>query len=192
MGNRPSYLIGLSGPPHSGKDTLGAILAGMLRKHNIPVELHALSLPMRLSVYGLLGLPYTVEHYDAHKDDRIEVPGKPLWTSIRQEMIALSETHVKPRLGHGWWGQALLNRRENMDAVVIVTDMGFRAEHDVFEAAFGEMNCAWPHIHRTGCDFSNDSRNYVGKGFPVFNNQDPDSAAASIYANLRFRYGWAI
>lgn len=53
---KTTYLVGLSGPPRSGKDTLGNLVAGMLREKGVEVEVHALSLPMRLAVYGMLGL----------------------------------------------------------------------------------------------------------------------------------------
>lgn len=106
---KTTYLIGLSGPPRSGKDTLGNLVAGILREKDVPVEVHALSLPMRLAVYGMLGLEYSVEHYEANKDTPFTT-GSGGVTTIRQEMISLSEDHVKPRLGNDWWGYALLNR----------------------------------------------------------------------------------
>lgn len=177
-------LVGFSGPPRSGKDTLGNLLADMIRDDNqfARVEVHALSLPMRLAVYGMLGLTYTVEHYEANKDYEFDVPGEMRFTTIRQEMIALSEKHVKPRLGHGWWGRALLNRVTPGTEIIIVTDMGFDAEHDVF---MGEADCEWIHLERKGCDFSKDSRNYVGKPtLKVENNGDPELSAFHIHAAL--------
>lgn len=181
-------LIGFSGPPRSGKDTLGNLLANILRDDNLflNIEVHALSLPMRLAVYGMLGLEYSVEHYEANKDYEFDVPGEMRFTTIRQEMIALSEKHVKPRLGHGWWGRALLNRVTPGTNVVIVTDMGFEAEQLVFEA---ECECEWIHLYRNGCDFSKDSRSYVGKpSVTVGNNADPDVCANTIFYALNARW----
>lgn len=182
-------LIGLSGPPRSGKDSIGYALADILReKTSSQVEVHALSQPMRLAVYGYLGLSYSEDHYEANKDKMIVLddPGKV--TSIRHEMISLSEHHVKPRLGHGWWGRALLNRVTIPEGVIIVTDMGFDAERAVFEET---MPCAWVHVHREGKTFEGDSRKYVGKGTKLYNDTTVEDAAARLYGRLVNQLGWA-
>lgn len=107
-------------------------------------------------------------------------------------MISLSEHHVKPRLGHGWWGRALLNRTRLGTGVIVVTDMGFPAEHDVFAETFGLSHCAWIHLHREGCDFSSDSRGYVGKGCHIYNDGDPTTEARRIYGRLVNQYHWSL
>lgn len=189
---KTTYLVGLSGPPRSGKDTLGNLLADVLREKGIGVEVHALSLPMRLAVYGMLGLDYSPEHYEANKDTPFAVADGSRTTTIRHEMIALSEHHVKPRLGHGWWAKALLNRTVLQTGIIIVTDMGFPAEHDVFRDTFGPSHCAWIHVHREGHDFSQDSRSYVGKGCRVYNDGDPMVEARRIYGRLVNQYHWSL
>lgn len=189
---RHTHLVGLSGPPRSGKDTLGNLLATILRDHGVPVEVHALSIPMRLAVYGMLGGEYTLEHYEANKDALFTTESG-RHTTIRQEMIALSEHHVKPRLGNGWWSRALLNRTTlEYGGVIIVTDMGFAAEHDVFAATFGGDRCAWFHLTRPGTDFSQDSRNYVGEGSLIHNSGDPETEARRIYGRLVNQHGWSL
>lgn len=184
---RATYLVGLSGPPRSGKDTLGGLLAGVLRERGVEVEVHALSLPMRLAIYGALGYEYSVEHYEANKDRVIAND-----TTIRKEMISLSEDHIKPRLGHGWWANAMLNRTRLPAGVIIVTDMGFVAEHDVFAKQFGPSHCAWIHVHRDGHDFSGDSRSYIGKGCHIHNDGDPMTEARRIYGRLVNQYHWSL
>lgn len=186
------YLIGLSGPPRSGKDTLGNLVAGILREKGVPVEVHALSLPMRLSVYGMLGWNYSEEHYEKNKDREFTILRDGRVTTLRKEMISLSEDHVKPRLGHGWWGAALLNRKTIDTGVIVVTDMGFDSEHDVFVESIGKAHCAWIHVHREGHDFSNDSRNYVGKGCHIHNDDDPMTEARRIYGRLVNQYHWSL
>jgi hypothetical protein len=189
---KTTYLVGFSGPPRSGKDTLGGLVADILREKGITVEVHALSLPMRLAVYGLLGLEYSVEHYEKEKDREFATQDGRR-TTIRKEMISLSEDHVKPRLGHGWWAYALLNRTRLRNGVIIVTDMGFDAEHDVFSnEIFGSAHCAWIHLHREGTDFSNDSRSYVGKGCHIHNDDDPMTEARRIYGRLVNQYHWSL
>lgn len=184
-------LVGFSGPPRSGKDTLGNMLADILREQGITVEVHALSLPMRLAVYAYLGWEYSDEHYEANKDRRFAtIHGRQ--TTVREEMIALSESHIKPRLGHGWWGNALFNRTKLADGVIIVTDMGFRAEYDVFNELLGAPQCAWVQVHREGHDFSGDSRKYVGTGCPIYNDGDPMTEARRIYGRLLNQYHWVL
>lgn len=182
-------LIGLSGPPRSGKDSIGYALADILReKTSSPVEVHALSQPMRLAVYGYLGLFYSDEHYEANKDRPIQLSsGKT--TTIRHEMISLSEHHVKPRLGHGWWGRALLNRVQITEGIIIVTDMGFHAEHDVFTET---LDCAWVHVHREGKTFEGDSRKYIGRGTQLYNDTTIDEAAHRLYGRLVNQLGWVL
>ena len=190
---KTTYLVGLSGPPRSGKDTLGNLLAGILRDRGVTVEVHALSLPMRLAVYGALGLEYSVEHYEREKDRPFATGTGGNSTTIRKEMISLSEDHIKPRLGHGWWAYAMLNRTKLGNGVIIVTDMGFDAEHDVFSnEIFGSSHCAWIHLHREGCDFSQDSRGYVGKGCHIHNDDDPMTEARRIYGRLVNQYHWSL
>lgn len=185
------YLVGLSGPPRSGKDTLGGLLARILRNKDVPVEVHALSLPMRLAVYGMLGLDYNLGHYEANKDSTLETEDGGL-TTIRQEMISLSEKHVKPRLGKGWWGQALLNRVRLSKGVVIVNDMGFPEEEDVFVDTFGPERCTQFHIYREGHTFEGDSRSYVGEGSPIYNNAWPETEARRMYGRLVNQRGWKL
>lgn len=183
-----TYLVGLSGPPRSGKDTL----AGLVRRHfvnsKVRTQVHSLSLPMRLAVYGLLGLEYSPEHYEANKDYEFDVPGPlPGYTTIRKEMISLSEDHVKPRLGHGWWGNALLNRVTPGTQLILVPDMGFDAEREVFQNTVSD--CLWVHLQRDGTDFSKDSRSYVGSGPTVRNNRSPEVAADRIIGHIEAK-GW--
>lgn len=192
MDKAATYLVGLSGPPRSGKDTLGNLLAALIRDRGIPVEVHALSMPMRLAVYGMLGGEYSPAHYEAHKDKPFPTENGRT-TTIRQEMIDLSEHHVKPRLGHGWWAWAMLNRTKlAFGGVIIVTDMGFPAEHDVFVEELGASNCAWFHIHRTGHDFSKDSRGYVGAGSRVYNDGTPATEATRMLGRLLNQHGWRL
>lgn len=182
-----TYLVGLSGPPRSGKDTL----AGLVRRHfvnsKVRTQVHSLSLPMRLAVYAYLGLEYSPEHYEANKDYEFDVPGERRFTTIRNEMISLSEHFVKPRLGHGWWGRALLNRVTPGTQLILVPDMGFRAEHEVFTETL--TDCLWIHLQRDGTDFSKDSRSYVGSGPTVRNNRSPEVAADRIIGHIEAK-GW--
>lgn len=187
-----TYLIGFSGPPRSGKDTLAKQLAAIIEDtHGIQPQLLACSTPMREVVYAMLGRPYDELHYDLHKDDPQDMFSG---ASIRQEMIRLSEEHVKPRFGDQFWGRSLLNRMwEPVPDVVIVTDCGFDAEVGLFTTTFGFDNVVYPQIVRPGTDFSNDSRSYVGtpdRITSIINDEDIETAARRLYGRLTNIFGW--
>lgn len=185
-------LIGFSGPPRSGKDTIAKELALILSDKGVTVQLLACSTPMREVVYALLGQTYSVEHYDLHKDDP-----QPMFDgrSIRQEMIALSEDHIKPRFGKKFWGKSLLERMwDPAPDVLIITDCGFDAETELFTETFGFDNVVYPQIVRPGHTFDGDSRSYVGtpeRITSVINDDDVDTAARRIYGRLTNIFGWS-
>lgn len=183
-------IIGFSGPPRSGKDTLATGLTHILRGRGLRAEMSSLSLPMRKTVFAMLGLDYSPQYYETHKDTSIALPdGRE--TTIRAEMIALSENHVKPRLGHDCWAAALDRRIKPLD-VLLIPDMGFDAEHYYFMSRYGPQNCFWVHVYRDGTDFSNDSRSYVGNGSVIYNNGDPDTEAQRIFGRLVNQKGWTL
>lgn len=191
------YLLGLSGPPHCGKDTIGAALADLFGERlglDGKVQLIALSQPMRHAVYAMAGMTYDSQHYEEFKDQPLALfNGK----TIRHEMIELSERHVKPRLGQGFWGVAGMNRILIGTKVVIVTDMGFDAERKVFEENFGVENCVWCQIERPGTDWSKDSRGYVGDPSvshvtQLHNGATIEEAATRLYSRLLNNFGWKL
>lgn len=195
----PTYLIGLSGPPRSGKDSVGVALAKLIgERHAVTVCHRSLSMPMRKTVYAMMGREYSLQHYETSKDIPLpELGGK----TIRQAMIALSEDHVKPTYGIQFWGQSLLNTLpiETGVRVVVVTDMGFDAEVGVFEEAFGIKNCVWPQITRPGCSFDGDSRSYVGRAeqaTTIINEGETldqvTTAAGRIYGRLMNQFAWEL
>ena len=185
-------LIGFSGPPRSGKDSIAHQLAAIIEdKHGIQPQLLACSTPMREVVYAMLGRPYDSSHYELHKDDPQEAfQGK----SIRQAMIALSEEHVKPSYGHDFWGHSLLARRwEPLPQVLIVTDVGFVSEVEVFTETFGLDNVVYPQIIRAGTSFERDSRSYVGTAdriTSIINDDDISTAAHRLYGRLVNQFEW--
>jgi hypothetical protein len=190
--SRPTRLIGMSGPPRSGKNTIAAMLAIILEeKHQLKVQMLALSTPMREVVYALLGRPYSEIDYELHKDEAQDVLGG---KSIRQAMIQLSEEWVKPAYGKGFWATSMLERMWTPPPeVLIVTDMGFDAEVDVFGERFGLENVVYPQITRVGCNFDNDSRDFVGSSgriTSIVNDDDVDTAARRIYGRLVNQFHW--
>lgn len=189
---KPTLLIGMSGPPRSGKDTIGNILAAIIEdKHHIQPQVLALSTPMRAVVYCMLGIEYSEAHYERCKDHPQEDFGG---KSIRQAMIAFTEEHVKPTYGVGFWARSLIARMwEPQPRVVIVTDMGFMEEVDIFSARFGVENTFYPQVTRPGTSFDGDSRTYVsapGRFTAIINDEDVDTAAYRTYGRLVNQFGW--
>lgn len=187
-----TYFLGFSGPPRSGKDSIARHLAAMIEdRHGVQPQLLACSTPMREVVYAMLGTEYSETHYEKHKDIPQETLGG---KSIRQAMIALSEEHVKPTYGHAFWGKSLLGRRwDPAPKVLFVTDCGFPSEGDVFETEFGRDQCVWAQIIRKDCDFSNDSRHYVGKpgrSTAIINDGSVEDAAEKLYNRLLHQFEW--
>lgn len=190
--DKPTLLIGMSGPPRSGKDTIGSALASVIEdEHGIQPQLLALSTPMREVVYAMLGIEYSATHYERCKDiPQDDLNGR----SIRQAMIAFTEEHVKPSYGQGFWAKSLLGRMwEPQPHVLIVTDMGFPEEVEVFSARFGVENTFYPQITRTGCSFEGDSRSYVGvpeRRTTIINDGEIMTSARRIYGRLVNQFKW--
>lgn len=189
---KPTLMIGMSGPPRSGKDTIGQALAALIEdRHRIQPQLLALSTPMREVVYAMLGIEYSVAHYERWKDVPQDAFGG---RSIRQAMIAFTEEHVKPSYGKGFWAKSLLGRMwEPAPRVLIITDMGFDEEVEVLTERFGLDNTAYPQITRVGCTFDGDSRSFVGapdRRTTIINDSDVPAAAEAVYRRLVDVFGW--
>lgn len=187
------YIIGMNGPPRSGKDSIGKRLGQMLteRREIVPLIL-ALSQPIRESVYALLGVQYAEEHYEANKDlPQALFGGK----SIRQVMIDLSEKFVKPLYGQDFWSRrADVSIHQWEDTVTIITDFGFPPEREFFAGEYG-LNCnLLVRLHRDGFDFRSDSRDYLlshANVIDVDNDGTIDDAAEKIYEML-IALGWQL
>lgn len=184
--------VGFSGPPRSGKDSIAVMFAAVVKETlGFQPQILSLSTPMREVVYALLGVPYSVTHYELHKDDPQEAFGG---ASIRQEMISLSEDHVKPRHGGGFWARSLMGRIwDPAPQMLIVTDCGFDSEVQEFGTHFGAEHCLFPQIVRPGTDFSIDSRGYVGlpdRITSIVNDEDIETAARRLFGRMLNQFGW--
>lgn len=173
-----TYVVVFNGPPHSGKDTLANCLHQRLRKAGISSRRKALSLPMRLVVYELLGISdrYNEEHYAANKDE-VQWTGK----TIRQMMIKLSEEWVKPAYGKQFWTDRAFQAKDSAQ-VLIFSDGGFREEIDRMLDLVGEENLLLVQIERLGTDWSKDSRGYLTAPnmFRLWNRRTPEYAVAIV------------
>ena len=189
------YLIGMSGPPRAGKDTIGLALAEVIRKKNptLDVATAALSLPLRMAVYAVGGMVYTREHYEAQKDVPQGVFGG---ATIREAIISLAEDHLRPKYGVGFFARSMVSMfasRAFMPNIIIVTDVGFSEEVDEFRAAYGADNVVYPQIIRQGCTFEGDSRSFVGdplRRTTIINEGSIDDVALRLYSRLTNQFHW--
>jgi hypothetical protein len=94
----------------------------------------------------------------------------------RQYQISMSEDWYKPRFGQDIFGRLLVDRIRRQSAYYyVVSDSGFTYEAQPLIDAFGVDLVSVYHIHRDGCSFDGDSRNWIDsyslgvKHFPIDN-----------------------
>ncbi|CAH9014639.1 putative ATP-binding protein [Vibrio phage 495E54-1] len=80
--------------------------------------------------------------------------------SKREWLIHVSENVVKPSFGKDAFGKMFVNSLPK-EGVVAVSDGGFPEEIKPVIGHIGTENITIVRIQREGCDFSNDSRNYL-------------------------------
>lgn len=173
-----TYVIGISGPPRSGKDTLANVLT---TGFSLAAQRMSLSTPMRHAIYAMLGKDYTETDYETRKDMVQEQLGG---QTIRQAMIALSEEHVKPRYGEDFWARSTISavmQLHDRPQLLVIPDMGFDEEVEALEDAFGADNCMWPHLSRPNHSFRGDSRGYVGRPERVVPLHNPGVDGAAFF-----------
>lgn len=187
------YVIGISGPPRSGKDTLAKHLQTMLEdRFVIPTLVHSLSKPMRRMAFHVIGRIYSVPEYERLKDQPLdELEGG----TIRELMIGLSEQFMKPRYGKAVWAKLLLNRLPaKFPGIIIVPDFGFPSESEHFMRVFGEDNVLAIQLTRAGFDWGNDSRSYVSATYNLGleNSGDFESMCKRIIDRAVNHLGWKL
>lgn len=162
-------LILLNGPPRCGKDTAGAILERRIGGDGSVVWVEKVSRILKERTHALYGqvdrtgAPLPHDYFEDQKDTPLP---EFLGLTPRQAYIAVSEKYLKPLHGEDALGKMLaddLAKTLNDPAfpkprAVIVTDSGFRAESEPL-AAMAERTLL-VHIHREGCTFEGDSRDY--------------------------------
>lgn len=153
----------LNGPPGAGKDTIATIMKKAAASN---VKCEKFAQPMKTALPLIYGIPVTdwQERLDLmpYKDEPApELFGK----TPREVQIALSETLLKPLHDKFIFGKLLLNRIKNLPqpapSLIVVSDSGFREEAEIIVNEFGAKNVFLWRIHRQGCDFKKDSRDFI-------------------------------
>lgn len=154
-------VILLNGPPRSGKDTAGEILARRIRRAKVVKFAGCLKLATQAMVHTFIGvdMPNRVDMYEVVKDNHA-FRGK-TW---RQLYIGVSELLCKPLFGGAFFGEMLVSEMQRLAAlhdVFVVTDGGFVQELDPVIEFVGRGNLHVVKISRPGTSYARDSRGYL-------------------------------
>lgn len=157
--------IVFNGPPGSGKDAICDHLVGKLAKNGYK------HLRFKDKLFELAMTIYSIsekDFFDIYNDrDMKEQPLDIFYgRSARQVLIHISEVMIKPEFGKNYFGVAAAKTLVN--GINVFSDGGFPEELEgIYEATNGHMLIV--QLFRDGCDFSNDSRNYINnfKDVPI-------------------------
>ncbi len=156
-------IIFLNGPPRSGKDTAGGLIA-----REFGARLYKMSRPLKGALRELFNISTStaMNTLEAHKDERVvdmfmSAGGDIL--SWREVQISLSEEWIKPTFGQDILGRLALRNLSGLTGTdyTVFTDTGFRAECIPIIDAYGADNCLLIHLGRKDCSFDGDSRGYI-------------------------------
>lgn len=159
MTNRkqPFQLILFNGPPRCGKDTG---VEHIVNNQRVGIQHMKLAAILKERTHALYGMPtLTYDHFEPVKDKKRE---EFLGLTPREAYINVAEKYFKPVHGETVFPELLSqNIRNAGNPVVAISDLGFDIELKYFVKEFGAENILLVKVHRAGCNFDNDSRNYV-------------------------------
>ena len=147
----------VNGPPRSGKDTASDHIESRYNAEHLKF-----ATPIYQSVPRLFNIPF--EKWAAlYIEEKEELQPELMGMSPREAMIWLSESVMKPHFGSDVFGHMFTNALpyHSPESLIVVSDSGFQPEAEVLMKEIGVENMLLLRIHRPGCDFRNDSRNYV-------------------------------
>ncbi|MTH95921.1 hypothetical protein [Roseibium sp. RKSG952] len=155
MGLQGKFAVLLNGPPRSGKDTASEALMDALGSD---CDLLKFTRPVKDLTHARRGLDVLHDHFESLKDTPLdEFGGK----TPREAYI---ETGARERAENG--DDAVANMFvksvvESKCAVILNDDVGGDMEAEAVANALGFDRVLVIRVHRKGCDFSNDCRDWV-------------------------------
>ena len=182
----------LNGPPGVGKDTIADIIA---KQYDFETVSFKHQLYIETAKYFNVELSRFIErHNDRQFKEMVwqelqcRPPFSEVFLSTRDALIFVSESVIKPTQGINYFGRKAVDRCELMTATIdathfVFSDSGFTDETTTVIGAFEHVLLV--HLHREGCEWGNDSRNYV-EGFPnitqklILEEDKPELAAGMI------------
>lgn len=148
---RPRFIL-INGAPRAGKDTIGRYVydeySSTFERFSRPHK-EAFAAMTNSSIDEF----FNVAYYEDHKSECIPW----LNTTYRQWQIDFSESFMKPRYGNDVFGRMMVHRTTSTAHLYIVPDCGFQIEIDCLR----DYDCMLIRVDRRGCNFIDDSRNYV-------------------------------
>lgn len=184
MRNLYNTFILLNGPPGSGKDTIAdeicartgadklmfkdALYEDTAKAFDMPLEhFKELAINRDTKEYPNTKLPW--DRFAALGTDMRKQFGSTLNTrflSPRQALIVVSEMITKPKHGNSYYGK---KSAEKLDRAVgaVFSDSGFMAEAEAIMEQIGPRNVFVARLHRKGCTFEGDSRDYIHLPYPA-------------------------
>lgn len=158
--SRNKKVIVFNGPPSSGKDAACEFLTS--HKNIVHITFKRKLIALTQTIFGV-GEEWWDERYTTigKNEPRVELGGR----SQRDALIFVSEQVIKPNLGNDYFGRATLIdiAKEIDNNFVVVSDCGFieeiitLSESDLIDSE----DIMIVRVHRSGYDFSKDSRSYV-------------------------------
>lgn len=149
-------LIIYNAPPNAGKDVAASLTKSIPTVH---VEFKAKLIELTCAIHSMtldeFKKQYTRELKDAPSPDFYGL-------SPRQALIKVSENCIKPNFGQDYFGVALATSIQKIDSQFFeCSDGGFPLEiHPLYDIIKPE-DILIVRIHRGGCTYEGDSRNYI-------------------------------
>lgn len=161
----------INGPPHSGKDYTGEIIGEQLDEQGVWSEKYKMTSPMDLALMAFFSL--TEEEYMSVREGQAKEEPSDFFfgATCRRLLQTFSEWWVKKLCGDDVFGKiAARNIRQSHGIIVTrITDSGFNCEIGPLVEEFGVENIFGIRMHRDGCSFEGDTREWLGDdhGFSV-------------------------
>lgn len=169
----------LNGAPRSGKDSIAEYLAGHGWHHG---KFSKLLKERTHALYGMSHFPY-----DYFEDTKDEILDEFYGITPRQAYINLSEMLMKPAHGDDIWVRMFIKYLENVkEDYIVVSDLGLQIEWETLIQHFGYDKLSVAMIYRAGCNFNNDSRDYVKVRGPWEYISAPDKGFSKYIMNNCF------
>lgn len=168
----------MNGPPQSGKDTAGRLLAQMLHKSVVLKFAEPLKMATHAAM-AMLTSGSNIKFSEGYNDCKDTPSEDFLGLTPRLAYIAMSERYIKPLLGKEFLGLHLVQRikkhQEKGIEHVVITDSGFHEELEPLKKEFGHDAICVIKILRPGTHFGADSRGYLtdsGVNYETLSNDE--------------------
>jgi hypothetical protein len=157
--NDRKKVIFVNGPPASGKDTAAEIIERITGARHIK---------FKAQLDRLLEVTYDLAPTRLRELCTREMKDVPVQDfggrSYRNACIHMSEEIIKPNFGADYFGVILAKRifhQHSLAKWYVISDCGFLEEVEAIVSRMRFTDALLLRMHRDGCNFDNDSRNYV-------------------------------